>query len=92
MSVLTPDIIEISETSIEDLINHKIIILDDNFNTFEWVIECLVKYCDHKLEQAEQCAYIIHHNGKCSVKNGTKQELQPIKDALVDAGLSAIIE
>lgn len=87
-----PEIEELSDVSIEDLINSRLIIYNDDVNTFEWVIQCLCKYCKHTPEQAEQCAYLIHHSGKCSVKSGSKEDLLPIKEALIDAGLSAIIE
>ena len=50
----------------------ELILHNDDFNTFEHVINCLVSYCEHKEIQAEQCAYIVHHNGKCSVKKGAK--------------------
>ena len=43
-------------------------------------------------EQAEQCALLIHTKGKCQVKSGSKTKLQPMKEALTDAGLSAVIE
>jgi len=88
----TPDVIELSDTSIEDLLNSKIIVYNDDFNTFQWVIECLCNYCKHTPQQAEQCAMLIHHKGKCDVKSGSKEELTPIKDALLDAGLTATIE
>ena len=37
----TPEIEELSDVSIEDLLNSKLIIYNDDVNTFEWVIECL---------------------------------------------------
>ena len=64
-------------------------LIDDNFNTFEHVIDCLVKICDHNYLQAEQCAYIVHHSGKCSVKTGSLDELVPKCKALLEEGLSA---
>lgn len=87
-----PEVEELSDVSVEDLLNSKLIVYNDDVNTFEWVIECLCKYCGHTPIQAEQCAYIIHNRGKCQVKNGTKEELQPMKEALLDAGISAAIE
>lgn len=83
---------ELSDVSIEDLLSSSLVVYNDDFNTFEWVIECLCKYLKHTPEQAEQCAWIIHTKGKCKVKNGTKDELEPYKVALTDSGLSAIIE
>ena len=69
-----------------------LIVWNDDVNTFEWVIETLMEICKHTYEQAEQCAYIIHFNGKCGVKRGTARELQPMCEALLDRGLSAKIE
>lgn len=86
------EIIELSDTSVEDLLDSRLIVYNDDVNSFQWVIECLCKYCGHTTEQAEQCSYIIHHKGKCDVKKGSKEILQPMKEALLDAGLTATIE
>ena len=69
-----------------------IILYNDDVNTFDHVIHCLVKYCKHTSEQAEQCAMLVHYKGKCSVKNGSEIELMPICQALTNKGLSAVIE
>ena len=74
----------------EKELNH-IILFNDDVNTFEWVIECLVNYCGHEQLQAEQCATIVHYNGKCSVKKGEFDTLRPICEALLEKGLSAEI-
>ena len=71
---------------------HEIILYNDDVNTFEYVINILVKFCKHSLEQAEQCSYIVHYSGKCSVKSGTIDELKPICLNLLDAGLTAEIK
>jgi ATP-dependent Clp protease adaptor protein ClpS len=70
---------------------NKIILFNDDVNTFDHVINMLVKYCKHDTEQAEQCAYIVHYKGKCDVKNGSFNELKPICEALLEGGLSAEI-
>ncbi|MFY0642960.1 MAG: ATP-dependent Clp protease adaptor ClpS [Bacteroidia bacterium] len=69
-----------------------IVLYNDDVNTFDHVINCLVKYCKHEEPQAEQCAMIVHYKGKCQVKNGSSEELQPICDALCRKGLSATLE
>ncbi len=71
--------------------NH-LVVFNDNVNTFEFVIESLIKVCLHDPIQAEQCTYIIHHNGKCSVKDGSYNKLRPMCEALLDRGLSATID
>ncbi len=69
-----------------------IILYNDDFNTFDHVIHCLVSYCDLSAEAAEQCAYIVHYGGKCAVKHGTYEDLEPRCISLLDNGLSAKIE
>ena len=68
-----------------------ITLFNDDVNTFEWVTECLMRYCNHDTIQAEQCAHIIHFTGKCSVKTGSKKLLKPICEALLEKGLTAEI-
>ncbi|MEN9443496.1 MAG: hypothetical protein RIS47_386 [Bacteroidota bacterium] len=69
-----------------------LILHNDDYHTFEYVIDALVDVCKHDLMQAEQCTYIIHYNGKCDVKGGTFAELKPLKDALVLRELNATID
>lgn len=88
--------IEIDEeldVDIESLLkeNHEIVLFNDDYHTFDFVIESLVDVCQHTLVQAEQCTYIVHYNGKCSVKRGEFEKLKPICTALLDRGLSAEI-
>ncbi|HEU4719711.1 MAG TPA: ATP-dependent Clp protease adaptor ClpS [Bacteroidia bacterium] len=78
------------EEELEDLLD--LVIYNDDFNTFEFVIETLMKVCRHDLIQAEQCTMIIHNNGKCGVKRGTAEELQPMCEAILERGISAKIE
>jgi ATP-dependent Clp protease adaptor protein ClpS len=80
------------EEVLTDLGSFAIVLYNDDFNTFEWVIQCLVKYCKHTSEQAEQCAWIVHNTGKCQVLSGGISYLTPICEALRDAGLSVVIE
>jgi ATP-dependent Clp protease adaptor protein ClpS len=70
----------------------QIIVYNDDHNTFDWVIECFMEILGHTSVQAEQLALIIHGKGKATVKTGPREELEPLKDGLVDRGLSAVIE
>lgn len=70
----------------------QLIVYNDDFNTFDWVIQCFVEILKHSKTQAEQLAMIIHFKGKATVKTAPKNVLRPKKDALVDRGLSAVIE
>ncbi|MDA3910367.1 MAG: ATP-dependent Clp protease adaptor ClpS [Bacteroidales bacterium] len=71
---------------------HVIVLFNDDFNSFDYVIECLVEVCDHDMTQAEQCAFITHYNGKCDVKNGNVSKLKPLKDRLIEKGLNVNIQ
>ncbi|MFZ9388473.1 MAG: ATP-dependent Clp protease adaptor ClpS [Chitinophagaceae bacterium] len=69
-----------------------LVVWNDEVNTFEWVIETLIEVCGHSAEQAEQCAYIIHFQGKYAVKNGPYDHLKPFCDAITERGINATIE
>ena len=69
-----------------------LIVWNDEVNTFQWVIDTLMEICGHSYEQAEQCAYIIHFQGKYAVKKGSYDELKPMCDAITDRGIGATVE
>ena len=69
-----------------------LIVWNDEVNTFEWVIESLIEICGHTHEQAEQCAYIIHYQGKYAVKNGSFDNLKPLCEAITERGINATVE
>lgn len=69
-----------------------LIVYNDDVNTFDWVIQCFMEVLNHTSEQAEQLSLIIHLKGKATVKTGTYNELRPKQEALVERGLSAVIE
>ncbi len=78
---------------LEELIDQKdLIVFDDDVNSFDHVIATLIKVCKHTEIQAEQCTWIIHYKGKCQVKRGVFEKLEPICTALLDRGLSAEIQ
>jgi ATP-dependent Clp protease adaptor protein ClpS len=79
------DILEdIVDTDLNDLV-----VFNDDVNTFDHVIDTLIKICKHTMEQAEQCTLLIHYKGKCAVKQGTFEELVPMRNAICQRGISA---
>lgn len=81
------DLLESIEiTDVKDLV-----VYNDDFNTFEHVINTLIKVCGHSNEQAEQCTWLIHFKGKCAVKTGSFEELHPMREAICEAGIDAKI-
>ncbi len=83
-------LVEVAE-EIDSTKKKNLVVFNDDFNTFDHVINTLIKICDHSPEQAEQCTFIIHYKGKCSVKNGSYLELKPMKEGITDAGIGASI-
>ena len=75
----------------EDIDVKDLVVYNDDFNTFEHVINTLIRVCKHSPEQAEQCTLLIHFKGKCAVKNGLFEELKPMKDSICEAGIDAKI-
>lgn len=69
----------------------EIILYNDDVNTFDFVIDSLIKVCDHSPIQAEQCTFLVHFKGKCAVKSGEYKELEPRCTKLLELGLSAEI-
>ena len=91
MSKENPKIIphEIEQVETLEKKEYEIILFNDNVNTFDHVIKCLVRICGHSNIQAEQCAFIVHYSGKCGVKTGELEDLVPQCNALLEEGLSA---
>lgn len=81
------DVLEAVETT--DLMD--LVVFNDDVNTFDHVIATLIRVCKHTPEQAEQCTYLIHHKGKCAVKSGSFDFLQPYREAICEAGIDARI-
>jgi ATP-dependent Clp protease adaptor protein ClpS len=77
--------------TLSDEVRH-LILHNDDVHTFDYVIVSLIDICHHDIHQAEQCAYIVHHNGKCDVKNGTYDMLHLMKDQLTSRGLNVTID
>ena len=72
--------------------NRFLVLYNDDTNSFDYVINCLIEVCNHDIIQAEQCAFITHYNGKCDIKKGDYKSLKPLKENLVKKGLRATID
>ena len=82
---------EKSDVLEQEVLQHEIILFNDEVHTFEFVINSLIDVCEHTSEQAEQCTYLVHYKGKCAVKTGEYDELKPRCIRLLNLGLSAEI-
>lgn len=95
---MNPDMItkEVEETTVDEEVTGgsiaELIVYNDEYNTFDWVIQCFIEILNHSLEQSEQLSLLIHFKGQAIVKTAPFKVLKPMKDALVDRGLNAVIE
>lgn len=71
----------------KDLVVH-----NDDFNTFDFVIQTLIEVCHHDSEQAHQCTLIIHFKGKCVVRSGAFSILYPMYREILTRGITATID
>ena len=65
-----------------------LVLINDDYNSFDYVIDCLTAICDHNSIQAEQCALITHYKGSCVIMLGDNIDLLHIKDDLTLYGLN----
>ena len=86
------DVLVEDEKKATELQLSQLLVFNDDFNTFDWVIQCFMEVCNHTFEQSEQLSLIVHYKGRAIVKTGDMEKLKPMKDALVERGLSAVIE
>ncbi len=76
---------------LEEAEKNVLVLHNDEVNTFDFVILSLIEVCKHTVEQAEQCTWLVHYKGKCEVKSGSFDFLEPMCTALLTRGLSAEI-
>ncbi len=70
----------------------KLVLHNDEINTFDYVMATLVEVCDHSMTQAEQCATITHYKGKCVVRTGLYAEMKELRYQLISRGLKASVD
>lgn len=73
--------------------DHKLILYNDDVHSFAYVIACLIKYCGHEPQQAEQCALIADLAGQCTVKYGCWAQIETMREFLegVDLKVKMVI-
>jgi ATP-dependent Clp protease adaptor protein ClpS len=76
----------------EENVTHKIILHNDDKNTFAYVMACLIRFCEHHPTQAEQCALLVHEMGKCTVKHGDFLTMLEISQSLRNLDLKTTVE
>ena len=71
---------------------HRLILWNDDFNTFDHVIFCMMKYLDYTEAQAEKIAWKVHNEGKCAILEGSFTEVEVYRKILQQEGLTVSVE
>jgi ATP-dependent Clp protease adaptor protein ClpS len=83
---------KLSSEGVDQQNEAKLVLHNDEFNTFDYVMEILVAICDHSMTQAEQCATITHLKGKCEVRSGSVTDMRELRYQLISRGLKASVD
>jgi ATP-dependent Clp protease adaptor protein ClpS len=76
----------------EDNKTHKVVIYNDDVNSYDYITACLIRMCKHDPIQAEQCAVVAHNIGKCAVKSGNYLDMFELKTTFDDLDINSEIE
>ena len=71
---------------------HRLILWNDDVNTFDHVINCMMKYLDYTEPQAERIAWKVHNEGKCAILEGSFTEVEVYRKILQQEGLTVSVD
>lgn len=71
---------------------HRLILWNDDVNSFDHVIYCMMKYLDYTEHQAEKIAWKVHNEGKCAVLEGSFTEMEIYRKILQQEGLTVSVD
>ncbi len=71
---------------------HQVMLMNDNHNTVDHVVDCLMEICGHNYFQAVQCATITHGAKKWSIYVDAYESCEDVCEELLKEGLDVIIE
>lgn len=80
------------ENTLDSSTEKFLVLHNDDYHTFDYVIDALINICEHDTVQAEQCTLLVHYKGKCDVKKGSYSYLKPMRNALIQKELNATID
>ncbi len=87
MAVITPQ--KDTQTKQKHYPNYKIIVLNDDHNTFDHVHECLVRYIPNMTsDKAWELTFTIHITGLAIVWIGPLEQAELFHEQLAKAGLT----
>tara|TARA_B110000444_G_C18504725_1_gene439483 strand:+ start:295 stop:564 length:270 start_codon:yes stop_codon:yes gene_type:complete len=79
------------KASLRKIKENSLFLINDDYNSFDYVVDCLTAICDHDPIQAEQCALLTHYKGSCEIMLAEKIALEPVREDLALYGLNVEI-
>lgn len=70
----------------------KLVLFNDDHNTFDKVIMAIIIYCQISADKAAELTMKIHNEGKAVVKYGSRDKLEPIAKVFGELDLTCEIE
>ena len=71
---------------------YKLLLWNDEINSMEYVMECIIKICKITIEDSFKIMLEAHTNGKAVVKVGGYDEITSMKESLNKLNLEATVE
>ncbi len=65
---------------------------NDNHNTFDHVIDCIMDICGYNYLQAVQCAILVHEAKRCAIFEDRYADCEEVYRLLAKQGLKVTIE
>lgn len=72
--------------------SNRLILWNDDTNTFDHVIYCLMHHLQYTEEEAERIAWRVHNEGKCAILEGSYTEMEIYRKILKAEGLTVSVE
>ncbi|NQD70283.1 ATP-dependent Clp protease adaptor ClpS [Sphingobacterium shayense] len=72
--------------------SNRLILWNDETNTFDHVIRCLMHHLQYSESESERIAWEVHNKGKCIVLEGTYTEVEVYRKILKSEGLTVSTE
>ena len=72
--------------------DHRLILFNDDIHSFAYVVACLIKFCGHEPQQAEQCALVADLAGQCTIKHGCWAQISTMLEFLQSVDLEVKME
>lgn len=76
----------------DNLYSNKVILFNDNINTFDHVEMCLVQICKHEEMEAKKIAMEAHSKGKAVCFTGSLEVCEDIGEKMGEKGLTVSVE